>query len=107
MLPPAPLGYPPPPAASAPPPPPAPLEPPQPHVVEFDSGRYELRGDGVSVPYTWVWVPKPPAAPPATPAPPRRPTTLYRWTDEHGVTTWTDDPEKVPPEFRAQAARKF
>src|ERR1043166_5645468 len=42
---PAPAPYGPPAAAYAPPPPPAPSAPPEPRVVEFDSGRYELRGD--------------------------------------------------------------
>lgn len=26
-------------------------------VVQYAHGRYELRGDGVSVPYAWVWIP--------------------------------------------------
>lgn len=30
-----------------------------PRVVQYPHGRYELRGDGVSVPYAWVWVPAP------------------------------------------------
>jgi hypothetical protein len=32
-------------------------------------------------------------------------TVAYRWTDDNGVTTWTDSLEKVPERFRAQAAR--
>jgi hypothetical protein len=32
-----------------------------PRVVQYSHGRYELRGDGVSVPYAWVWVPSGPA----------------------------------------------
>ena len=32
-------------------------------VVQYAHGRYELRGDGVSVPYAWVWIPS--AAAPA------------------------------------------
>ena len=95
--------YPPPgyaPASYAPaPPPPAPAAPPEPRVVEFDSGRYEMRGDGVREPYVWVWVPKAPSAPPGMP--PKPPATVYRWTDERGVVTLTDDPNKVPPQFRA------
>jgi hypothetical protein len=89
--------------APAPPPPPAPSEPPAPAAprsVEFSTGRYELRGDGVNAPYIWVWIPNPPTAPPGPPAPPPA---LYRWTDERGVTTWTDDANKVPQKFRAQA----
>jgi Domain of unknown function (DUF4124) len=112
----------PPPHMMAPPPPSYgppvayPPPPPMPRVVEFPSGRYELRGDGNYSPYTWVWIPNPPVAPPpGPPAPPaatpdavpeRRPAvqmTVYRWTDERGVTTWTDDLEKVPERYRAQA----
>ena len=36
-----------------------------PRVVEYAHGRYELRGDGVSVPWAWVWIPSPSLA--ATP----------------------------------------
>jgi hypothetical protein len=95
-----------------------PLPPPVPRVVEYPGGRYELRGDGVTTPYVWVWIPDPPVAPPPPPAPPaeglepsrapRSPaprTTAYRWTDDNGVTTWTDSLEKVPPRFRAEASR--
>ena len=96
-----PAAYTPPPTSYAPPPPPAPTAPPQPQVVEFDTGRYELRGDGVREPYTWVWLPKPPSAPPGIASAPRARTTVYRWTDESGVVTLTDDPRKVPPQFRA------
>lgn len=38
------------------------------NVVQYPHGRYELRGDGVSVPYRWVWIPNPPP-PPAAPPP--------------------------------------
>jgi len=39
-----------------------------PRVVEYAHGRYELRGDGVSVPWAWVWIPSPsPAVPPPNP----------------------------------------
>jgi hypothetical protein len=89
-----------------------------PRVIEHATGRYELRGDGVTAPYVWVWIPNPPAAPPpppsappaADPDPPRgRPAprpgsqSVYRWTDDRGVTTWTDNLEKVPPRYRAEA----
>jgi hypothetical protein len=96
-----------PPAAYAPPPDPptAPPPPPMPRVVEFGSGRYELRGDGTTSPYAWVWVPNPPSTPPAGAGPPPPPPTVYRWTDERGVTTWTDDLQKVPARFRAQATQ--
>ena len=96
----------------------APAPPPVPRVVEFSTGRYELSGDGVYTPYAWIWIPNPPVAPPAPPPPaappgppaaapdpgPRRaPATLYRWTDEGGVTTWTDSLEKVPTRYREHA----
>jgi hypothetical protein len=58
-----------------------------------------MRGDGIREPYVWVWVPKAPSTPPGMP--PRPPATVYRWTDERGVVTLTDDLNKVPPEFRA------
>ncbi len=77
--------------------------------VVFPSGRYVLRGDGVSAPYTWVWIPNPPSAPPngspASVGEDTRP--LYAWTDTNGVTTWTDRLSKVPPEHRAAARRTF
>ncbi len=55
----------------------------------------------------------PPAAPSDLPADPpsteRRPSAhraeSYRWTDEQGVTTWTDRLDKVPERYRAQAQR--
>lgn len=87
-------------AAPAPPPPP-PSAPPEPQVVEFDSGRYELRGDGLHEPYVWVWVPKAPSTPPGGAEARRPPAAIYRWTDDNGVVTLTDDPMKVPPQFRA------
>ena len=82
-----------------------------PSVVEFSTGRYELRGDGLTMPYKWVWIPNPPSAPPASPggasfsAPPSaaRRDKLYRWTDTQGVLHVTDRWEAVPPEYRAQA----
>jgi hypothetical protein len=80
--------------------------------VIFPTGRYVLRGDGLTAPYTWVWIPNPPLAPPTPPPGPTPPTggldadhRLYAWTDENGVTTWTDRLSKVPPQFRAAAAR--
>lgn len=42
---------------------------PAPTVVQYPHGRYELRGDGVTTPYSWVWIPNPPPPPPGAPAP--------------------------------------
>lgn len=35
-----------------------------PGVIQYSTGRYELRGDGITTAYVWVWVPNPPSAPP-------------------------------------------
>jgi hypothetical protein len=75
-----------------------------PSVVEFPTGRYELRGDGMATPYTWVWIPAPPSQAPDGGGPPvssRRP--LYRWTDDAGVAHWTDSLDAVPQQYRAEA----
>ena len=95
--------------------------PAMPTVVEYENGFYELRGDGTTVPYRWVWIPKVPPPPPASPAMappaetpasapapiaeerPRKPTTVYRWTDDQGVTTYTDRLDRVPQRYRTQA----
>ena len=106
-------GYGPPPAYAAPSPPAyAPpmsqdVQPIQREVV-FPTGRYVLRGDGVNVPYTWVWIPNPPTAPPggAPSSSLAGERTVYAWTDANGVTTWTDRLSKVPPEHRANARRE-
>lgn len=92
-----------------------PQAPPTPNVVQFDTGRYELRGDGVSTPYTWVWIPNPPTMPPpaAPTAPPVGPSSgsgqvppragqLYRWTDAQGVVYWTDRLDAVPEQYRSR-----
>jgi hypothetical protein len=93
------------------------VAPARPSVVDFPEGRYELRGDGISTPYTWVWIPNPPAAPPAppplgggaaSPAPqpsPARRSQLYRWLDDQGVVHLTDRLESVPEEYRQQLKR--
>jgi hypothetical protein len=95
----------------------APAPPPAPSVVEYSTGRYELRGDGMSVPYTWVWVPNAPPPPPSAPpaiaqaqpsasaaddARPAKQRQLYRWTDDQNVIYWTDNPESVPDQYRAR-----
>lgn len=47
-----------------------PAPPPSfPTVVQYPHGRYELRGDGVTTQYYWVWIPNPPPPPPAAPPP--------------------------------------
>jgi hypothetical protein len=95
---------------------PAPPPPAMSDVVQYPHGRYELRGDGVSTPYVWVWIPNPPPAPPAAaPGPPASPTAVsppperrsqvYRWTDERGVSNWTDRWDTIPARYRAQAER--
>lgn len=93
-------------------------------VVQYAHGRYELRGDGIAVPYRWVWIPNAPPPPPAAPPPPAEPpaappssngsngangsrparqTQLYRWTDAAGVVHWTDRLDSVPEQYRAGA----
>jgi hypothetical protein len=89
--------------------------PPPPSVIEYSTGRYELRGDGVATPYLWVWVPNPPPAPPAASAVPPVPSSppgpspasseIYRFTDEQGVINWTDRWESIPERYRSQAKR--
>ena len=94
---------------------------PTPGVINYPHGRYELHGDGVAAPYTWVWIPNPPSSPPpaANPAPPapaappepsasdgasaphRGP--LFRWVDEQGAVHWTDRLDAIPEQYRARA----
>jgi hypothetical protein len=119
--------YAPPPIVYAPPPvayssPPSALAPPpMPTVIQYAHGRYELRGDGVTTPYTWVWIPNPPPPPLPPSAPPEQPQgtppatpqsapgapggrgQIYSWVDEQGVTRWTNAQDSVPEPYRAQA----
>jgi hypothetical protein len=91
---------------------------PTPTLVDLPGGWYQLRGDGVTMPYSWVWIPKPPPAPadPATSSygsdgPPRsaEPSardgrgSAYHWTDDRGVTTFTNRLDRIPKRFRDQA----
>ena len=92
---------------------------PTPGVIEYSTGRYELRGDGISMPYTWVWIPNPPPPPPAAaplaqaPGPPSAPPgatpsparqrPLYRWTDAQGTVYWTDNWDSIPGSYRNTA----
>jgi len=93
----------------------APSPRPMQTVVEYPSGRYELRGDGVTTPYTWVWIPNPPPAPPMAPPPagapspgdppPGRKSQIYRWIDGQGTVHVTDSLDAVPRPYRAQATQ--
>jgi hypothetical protein len=94
-----------------------PSAPPVPALIEYPTGWYQLRGDGVSAPYAWVWIPKPPAPPlevagppppaapaPAEPAASRAPRgQLFRWVDDQDVIHWTDRLDRIPPRYRAKA----
>lgn len=86
-------------------------------IVEYPGGRYELRGDGMTTPYTWVWIPNPPSGPPGM-APMRAPGSselapggrghvVYHWTDAEGVMHMTDRWEAVPQLYRQQAKRNL
>jgi len=97
----------------------APASPPMPSVIQYPTGRWELRGDGLTIPYRWVWIPNPPPAPPSAPPPGGEPVApappassrpeppgnarIYRWTDGQGVLHLTDRQESVPERYRAQA----
>lgn len=102
---------------------------PTPTLIEYSTGWFQLRGDGVTTPYQWVWIPKspppppseaPPTVPPVLPFPtselpstkpamePRSssvPRALYRWTDEHGVMHLTDSFADIPERYRSMAQR--
>jgi hypothetical protein len=95
----------------------APAPAPMPTVVEYATGRYELRGDGITTAYQWVWIPRPPSAPPPEYAPEPAPQSappareraigkIYRWTDDEGVTTLTDRLENVPEKYRSRVQSK-
>lgn len=88
---------------------------PMSNVIQYGTGRYELRGDGLTIPYTWVWIPNPPPAPPsAVPtgaivpgdSPPSH-GQVYRWIDTQGVLHMTDRWESVPPQYRPQAKQNL
>ena len=32
--------------------------------------------------------------------------TVYEWTDEHGVVSLTDDPDKIPPRYRTKVRKR-
>ena len=86
-----------------------PAPPPPPAVIPYPSGRYELRG-----PSRWEWVPNPSSsslAPSLVPASSRTETAapslpnrgLFRWTDDQGVTHWTQGLDAVPERYRPKA----
>jgi hypothetical protein len=88
---------------------------PMANVIQYSTGRYELRGDGLAIPYTWVWIPNPPPAPPsAVPMGAVVPGDsapshghVYVWTDTQGVLHMTDRWESVPPQYRPQAKQNL
>src|SRR4029077_2489384 len=53
----------------------APATPPTPSVIQYPTGRWELRGDGLKIPYRWVWIPPPPAPQPTPISPSGEPVT--------------------------------
>ena len=77
-----------------------------PSVIPYPNGRYELRGDGLTSPYQWVWIPNPPPGPPAAPEPADPAASqrgrLYRWVDDQGVVNFTQGWDAVPERYRAQ-----
>ncbi len=95
------------------------VAPPAPNTIQYPNGRWELSGDGMTTPYTWVWIPNPPPPPPAgPPAPPAEssgeqptssgrspapPSKIYRWIDEQGVVHLTNRADAVPTMYRSQA----
>ena len=95
------------------------VAPPAPNTIQYPNGRWELSGDGMTTPYTWVWIPNPPPPPPAgPPAPPEEssgeqptssgrspapPSKVYRWIDEQGVVHLTNRADAVPTMYRGQA----
>ena len=91
-----------------------PAAPARASVIEFPEGRYELRGDGMAIPYTGSGFRILPRRRPrlrhrrASGSGDRSPTRrgqLYRWVDEQGVMHLTDNADTVPEEFRKQAKR--
>lgn len=85
-------------------------------VVEYEGGRYELRGDGMTIAYKWVWIPNPPPGPPGSSAmrapasgdvAPARRGTIYRWVDDEGVLHVTDRWQTVPQRYREQARQNL
>ena len=94
-------------------PPPLPSAPPTQSVLQYPNGRYELRGDGLTAPYTWIWIPNapppPPAAPPVAPSVTTRQSSasedFYSFVDDQGVLHWTDRWDSIPEKYRSKAKR--
>jgi len=95
-----------------------------PTVIDYPTGRYELQGDGITTAYRWVWIPKvpaPPSGPPEGPPaagpearpplakerPQAPPKDIYRWTEDDGVTHWSDQKEGIPARYRSKAQLTF
>jgi hypothetical protein len=90
-----------------------PAPPPPPAVIPYPTGRYELRG-----PSRWEWVPNSSSDLSLTPAAATPPSKkgepspagvtfhgLFRWTDENGVTHWTQGLDAVPEQYRPKVRR--
>ena len=60
------------------------LEAPRVSVMPHPDGRYELRGDGVTVPYYWAWMPGSVDA--AAPLPPELPLAAVDFSFPGGLT---------------------
>ena len=88
-----------------------PAPPPPPAVIPYPTGRYELRG-----PSRWEWVPNSSLELSVAPAAASSPSMtadpspagvsvrgLFRWTDENGVTHWTQGLDAVPERYRPRA----
>lgn len=105
-------------------PPPPRSGPPPVAVMQYPNGRYELRGDGLTSPYAWVWIPNapppPPMDPPSMPPGPTGPPVATRqspasqssssedffsFVDDQGVLHWTDRWESIPEKYRSKAKR--
>ena len=86
---------------TAPPPPP----PPMPSVVEYANGRSELRGDGVTTPYRWVWIPNPPPPPPTGPPSAPDDSPMYRYKDDQGELHLTNRWSSIPKQYQSRTER--
>jgi len=110
---PPPTYYAPAPAYSAPPPaysaPPAYVRqtyaapaPAQPRVIQYPGGRYELRGDGITTAYEWVWIPNPTnlPSPPGAPSAYAAPAPTYSAPPAHVQQTYAAPAPAQPTVFQ-------